>query len=756
MYSVGILFLGCVYFFTPFVFNFSSGYISINPKVSNIGIGVASGNSSFKSVEEGDIIISIDGNPYASETGSVWGVVSGIDYALLKDSSNNIYSVTLKEDPQKNLYLLHVFISALLLMFASYTYIRKSYIKEALVFYILCSSMAFTIISITPSQMGLPYAHVIGVVSILLTSHCLVHFFTTYPTQIRKVLKSKLLHISYFFIGSSLIFLLLIYFTKFSPIRVIIEGLVIGHFLFAGTTSIFLLIMYQRFTSAVETKIYYIISCLLIGFVPVILFVIIPIMMNWKSINSELTIPFILVLPITLSLLLMNKGLSIYIKEIITTVHYVVSIFLTLTLMYLLSFSMKHKIGSIENLSGRTYETIIIISSIVLFIFSYKFIKYLHNKLLPDVFSISPPSPVLSNVIKGEHALHIGRTICNLIHSIARVNGVCLVWRDRETQKILHSTGVLHGKDILTLNIEKKDKDSDLRYTSFVLRDFETELGVLYLAKYSSEPPLKPKELKIIRSFIKDIVELLRSVRNLKYTQEHSNSFQFSKSSQSFKKISDLLIKTKEDEKKELSNWLHDGVLQNLIFISNDIKLSQKNNHELNLVHLNQQIVETISMIRKMCNELHPIMVDDFGLKASIKSFLNKLNPPTTELSFVFEGNCHELTSYVRVHVFRVIRELIINAIKHAQASKVSLYVEISSNTIHVKLSDNGVGFQVPKEITELLHKKSMGLFTTYKQIEELNGNLEIYSTINEGTTIYFEVPIEGENANEENKYRIS
>jgi len=83
------------------------------------------------------------------------------------------------------------------------------------------------------------------------------------------------------------------------------------------------------------------------------------------------------------------------------------------------------------------------------------------------------------------------------------------------------------------------------------------------------------------------------------------------------------------------------------------------------------------------------------------------------------------------LHIFRIIQELINNSIKHGNAKNINLVIENQKPTIHIKYSDNGVGF----DVTRAQYQKGLGMKNIESRIELLNATLEIKSEINKGTT---------------------
>ena len=77
--------------------------------------------------------------------------------------------------------------------------------------------------------------------------------------------------------------------------------------------------------------------------------------------------------------------------------------------------------------------------------------------------------------------------------------------------------------------------------------------------------------------------------------------------------------------------------------------------------------------------------------------------------------------------VYRIVKELIINAIKHSRCTKIKVEISKVTEGIDCMVSDNGIGFLMP-ESEKLLKSPHMGLYTIKKQISDMNGKLRIIS----------------------------
>ena len=89
----------------------------------------------------------------------------------------------------------------------------------------------------------------------------------------------------------------------------------------------------------------------------------------------------------------------------------------------------------------------------------------------------------------------------------------------------------------------------------------------------------------------------------------------------------------------------------------------------------------------------------------------------------------------MEIELFRVIQELITNAIKHSGADEIYVQLITDAEGLTIVVEDMGVGFDMAK-----LKSKGIGLQNLKNRIEKIGGIYHLESTINKGTTIIIEI----------------
>ena len=91
--------------------------------------------------------------------------------------------------------------------------------------------------------------------------------------------------------------------------------------------------------------------------------------------------------------------------------------------------------------------------------------------------------------------------------------------------------------------------------------------------------------------------------------------------------------------------------------------------------------------------------------------------------------------------MFRNVRELLVNAVKHARANKVSVRLEDRNKSIRIVVEDDGIGFD-PRAATQADSKTGgFGLFSIEELMADLGGNMKIVSEPGKGCTAILSAP---------------
>lgn len=201
-----------------------------------------------------------------------------------------------------------------------------------------------------------------------------------------------------------------------------------------------------------------------------------------------------------------------------------------------------------------------------------------------------------------------------------------------------------------------------------------------------------------------------------------------------------------EEETKRIAHMIHDDATQLLAAVhialadlANDLPPTMGARVEEVRGHLDK--IE--EQLRRISHELRPTILDDLGLIPALE-FLAKGITKRTSLAIVIDGSTNgRLASSIETMLYRIVQEALVNATKHAHASRTMVLVTREPYLIHCAIRDNGTGFNV-RETLARKGQHGFGLIAIRERLNAVGGTLKINSSVQRGTEVLVSVPLEG------------
>jgi PAS domain S-box-containing protein len=199
------------------------------------------------------------------------------------------------------------------------------------------------------------------------------------------------------------------------------------------------------------------------------------------------------------------------------------------------------------------------------------------------------------------------------------------------------------------------------------------------------------------------------------------------------------LTHAEERERHRIAGLLHDH-LQQLLFAAR-LKLARLRNAtgsaelERTLAQATELIEESVRASRSLTCELSPTILHESGLGAALQWLaLQMKEQHGLEVDVRTAHEEPALEAEVRLVLFRSVRELLFNVIKHAGVERAELDLELSSNQVRIQVRDHGKGF----DPTAFAGRRPdcCGLSGVRDRIQAIDGRLEITSAPGRGTTV--------------------
>lgn len=200
------------------------------------------------------------------------------------------------------------------------------------------------------------------------------------------------------------------------------------------------------------------------------------------------------------------------------------------------------------------------------------------------------------------------------------------------------------------------------------------------------------------------------------------------------------VLQGEEQERRRLARDLHDGLGGMLagakINLSAQINDTDSPDQRGELEKITRQLDLSVTELRRIAHNLMPANLLKFGLKTALKDLCESLLSDTTHISFQDLGFEDTLPEEVQLHIYRIVQELLSNAVRHAHASNIILQCSQHDHVFFITQEDNGRGF----DLQSADNKKGIGLSNIRNRVGFLKGKMDIDSVANEGTTINIEL----------------
>lgn len=203
-----------------------------------------------------------------------------------------------------------------------------------------------------------------------------------------------------------------------------------------------------------------------------------------------------------------------------------------------------------------------------------------------------------------------------------------------------------------------------------------------------------------------------------------------------------------EDERQRLSQELHDELGQSLTAIKVMAVTAGRSPTEADGIKQTTDAIIAIcdhlmTVVRSMMHQLHPLVLTELGLKATMEDLLNhwSLRNPELKLSITCPDEVDYLEQKITIQVFRIVQECLTNIVRHAQAQQAAVIIEIdhqaeTGTALRLQVSDDGQGCVVDKI------KTGFGLLGMRERINSLGGEFIIQTRPQLGMSIIATIPL--------------
>ena len=262
------------------------------------------------------------------------------------------------------------------------------------------------------------------------------------------------------------------------------------------------------------------------------------------------------------------------------------------------------------------------------------------------------------------------------------------------------------------------------------LKDLEEEVSML---KWGEEVPLKnaPEAVTELQKLREALVVLANSaIEKVRLSRRYVND----------------LVKVQEEERARISREIHDGPLQDLTALIQRLRLlyldmDSPAEREKQLEEAEKVAMAGVREMRELCNNLTPPWLD-LGIVQALTELSERQSAQLKIKIHLDLQEIPDLPDDVTLAFFRVAQEAVNNSARHGAAENVSISLKNTGKMILLQIEDDGKGFEVADNFTELRVQGHRGLSNMRERMSIVGGNFSIFSAPGKGTVIRCELPL--------------
>jgi PAS domain S-box-containing protein len=298
---------------------------------------------------------------------------------------------------------------------------------------------------------------------------------------------------------------------------------------------------------------------------------------------------------------------------------------------------------------------------------------------------------------------------------------------------------ILHGKAYASSNF----KETRWKQSSMVKASGEQVgmVDVFYLEQrpVQDEGPFCAEE----RSLLNAIAERLGRVIEHKESEVKLHEYQ-----QQLRHLASELSLAEERDRRRFAQELHDRIGQLLAVAKIKLAKLLSAKADKQLSEIMEMIEVAIQEARALTFELSPPVLQELGFEAALEWLVSKFQSQHgITATFKDDQAPKALSDDLQVVLFQAVRELLHNAAKYSQASRVTVITSSQDNRVLIEVSDDGIGFNARAVLDKRRKDGGFGLFSIRERLGHFGGTMQITSIAKRGAHITLAAPLELEGA---------
>jgi signal transduction histidine kinase len=205
--------------------------------------------------------------------------------------------------------------------------------------------------------------------------------------------------------------------------------------------------------------------------------------------------------------------------------------------------------------------------------------------------------------------------------------------------------------------------------------------------------------------------------------------------------LSRRLIQIQEDERRRISQELHDEVGQNLTMLKMVLDTAARQSEGISggsMKEASAQVSRIIAQVRDISMFLHPSILEVLGLEPALRALFERLRAQTDlVVNFNSAFDDTRLDADSRLCAYRTVQEALTNILRYAGVKTASVSLSDEGNDVLLSIADDGIGF----DLTVLSAGQTNGLAGMRERVSAVGGKFNITTHPGEGTLIEIVLP---------------
>lgn len=199
------------------------------------------------------------------------------------------------------------------------------------------------------------------------------------------------------------------------------------------------------------------------------------------------------------------------------------------------------------------------------------------------------------------------------------------------------------------------------------------------------------------------------------------------------------MLEGQEQERSRLARDLHDGLgglLSGIKIELSAVRAVLENTESMKLMDKSMgHLDDAVNELRRIAHSMMPEILIRYGLGEAVREYCQRLKTSGVHIECRVFHYTNKMDHSRQMVLYRIMQELVNNAMKHAEASLIYVQLQQVEDKIFLTVEDDGIGFDKDK----VKGKQSAGWTNIRARVEFLNGTMDVLSEKGSGTTITVE-----------------